>query len=94
MKIDEKMIEQMTEEEQQELLNLIQKQQEKKKQKVAENLVNELREVIKKMEDENLVFDYIIDTGSMEYHSLDTELDDGNVVVLHSMNKKGGLKND
>lgn len=48
MKIDEKMIEQMTEEEQQELYNLIQKQQEKRKQKVAENLINELREVVKK----------------------------------------------
>lgn len=83
MKIDEKMIEQMTEEEQQELLNLIQKQQEKKKKQVAENLINELREVVKKMKNENLVFDCMIDTGSMEYfRSLDTELDDGNVVVF------------
>lgn len=83
MRIDEKMIEQMTEEEQQELYNLIQKQQEKRKQKVAENLINELREVVKKMKNENLVFDCMIDTGSMEYfRSLDIELDDGNVIVF------------
>lgn len=83
MKIDEKMIEQMTEEEQQELYNLIQKQQEKRKQKVAENLINELREVVKKMKNENLVFDCMIDTGSMEYfRSLDIELDDGNVIIF------------
>lgn len=83
MKIDEKMIEQMTEEEQQELYNLIQKQQEKRKQKVAKNLINELREVVKKMKNENLVFDCMIDTGSMEYfRSLDIELDDGNVIVF------------
>lgn len=90
MRIDEKMIEQMTEEEQQELYNLIQKQQEKRKQKVAENLINELREVVKKMKNENLVFDCMIDTGS----TLDIELDDGNVIVLHFMNKKEGGKND
>lgn len=83
MRIDEKMIEQMTEEEQQELYNLIQKQQEKRKQKVAENLINELREVVKKMKNENLVFDCMIDTGSFEYfRSLDIELDDGNVIVF------------
>lgn len=83
MKIDEKMIEQMTEEEQQELYNLIQKQQEKRKQKVAENLINELRKVVKKMKNENLVFDCMIDTGSMEYfRSLDIELDDRNVIVF------------
>lgn len=83
MKIDEKMIEQMTEEEQQELCELIQKQQEKKKQKVAENLVNELREVVKKMKNENLVFDCMIDTGSIEYfRSLDIELDYGNIIVF------------
>lgn len=83
MRIDEKMIEQMTEEEQQELYNLIQKQQEKRKQKVAENLINELREVVKKMKNENFVFDCMIDTGSMEYfRSLDIELDDGNVIVF------------
>lgn len=82
MKIDEKMIEQMTEEEQQELYNLIQKQQEKRKQRVAENLINELREVVKKMKNENLVFD-CMNTGSMEYFcSLDIELDDGNVIVF------------
>lgn len=73
----------MTEEEQQELYNLIQKQQEKRKQKVAENLINELREVVKKMKNENLVFDCMIDTGSFEYfRSLDIELDDGNVIVF------------
>lgn len=83
MRIDEKMIEQMTEEEQQELYNLIQKQQEKRKQKVAENLINELREVVKKMKNENLVFDCMIDTESFEYfRSLDIELDDGNVIVF------------
>lgn len=83
MRIDEKMIEQMTEEEQQELYNLIQKQQEKRKQKVAENLINELREVVKKIKNENLVFDCMIDTGSFEYfRSLDIELDDGNVIVF------------
>lgn len=83
MRIDEKMIEQMTEEEQQELYNLIQKQQEKRKQKVAENLINELREVVKKMKNENLVFDCMIDTGSFEYfRSLDIELDDGNAIVF------------
>lgn len=83
MKIDEKMIEQMTEEEQQELLNLIQKQQEKRKQKIAENLINELREVVKKMKNENLVFDCMTDTESFEYfRSLDIELDDGNVIVF------------
>ena len=83
MKIDEKMIEQMTEEEQQELCKLIQKQQEKKKQKVAENLVNELREVVKKMKNVNLVFDCMIDTGSIEYfRSLDIELDYGNIIVF------------
>lgn len=83
MRIDKKMIEQMTEEEQQELYNLIQKQQEKRKQKVAENLINELREVVKKMKNENLVFDCMIDTGSFEYfRSLDIELDDGNVIVF------------
>lgn len=83
MKIDEKMIEQMTGEELQELFNLIQKQQEKKKQKVAENLVNELREVVKKMKDENLVFDCMLDVENFEYfRSLDVELDDGNVVVF------------
>lgn len=83
MRIDEKMIEQMTEEEQQELYNLIQKQQKKRKQKVAENLINELREVVKKMKNENLVFDCMIDTGSFEYfRSLDIELDDGNVIVF------------
>ena len=70
-------------EEQQELYNLIQKQQEKRKQKVAENLINELREVVKKMKNENFVFDCMIDTGSFEYfHSLDIELDDGNVIVF------------
>ena len=79
MKIDEK----MTGEELQELFNLIQKQQEKKKQKVAENLVNELREVVKKMKDENLVFDCMLDVENFEYfRSLDVELDDGNVVVF------------
>ena len=83
MKIDEKMIEQITEEEQQELCNLIQKQQRRKKKQVAENLVKEMREIINKMKNENLVFDCMIDTGSMEYfRSLDTELDDGNVVVF------------
>lgn len=83
MKIDEKMIEQMTEEEQQELLNLIQKQQEKRKQKIAENLINELREVVKKMKNENLVFDCMTDTESFEYfRSFDIELDDGNVIVF------------
>lgn len=83
MKIDEKMIEQMTGEELQELFNLIQKQQEKKKQKVVENLINELREVVKKMKDENLVFDCMLDVKNFEYfRSLDVELDDGNVVVF------------
>lgn len=83
MKIDEKMIEQMTEEEQQELYDLIQKQQKKKKKQVAENLINELREVVKKMINENLVFDYMINTESIEYFcSLDIELNNGNVIVF------------
>lgn len=35
------------------------------------------------MKNENLVFDCMIDTGSMEYfRSLDIELDDGNVIVF------------
>lgn len=83
MKINEKMIAQMTEEEQQELFDLIEKQQRKKKKQIAENLVKEMREVVKKMKNENLVFDCMIDTGSMEYfRSLDIELDDGNTIVF------------
>ena len=58
MKIDEKMIEQMTEEEQQELCELIQKQQRKKRKQIAENLVKEMCEIINKMIDEDFVFEY------------------------------------
>lgn len=86
MKINEKMIAQMTEEEQQELFDLIWKQQEKKKKKkkVTENLVQELRKVINKMIDENILFDYLIEDGNLEYFRLlDVEVkDDGKTVLL------------
>ena len=56
MKIDENMIEQMTEEEQQELIKLIEKQQKKKKKRIAEELVDELREVVDKIIKADIVF--------------------------------------
>lgn len=85
MKIDEKMIEQMTEEEQQELCNLIQKQQRRKKKQVAENLVKEMREIINKMIDEDLVFEYTSNSENYEdfYSVLGVEAqDDGETILL------------
>lgn len=84
MKIDENMIEQMTEEEQQELIKLIEKQQKKKKKRIAEELVNELREVVDKIIDENIVFDFTGDTESWDYYSsLDIEVqDEGETILL------------
>ena len=85
MKIDEKMIEQMTEEEQQELCNLIQKQQRRKKKQVAENLVKEMCEIINKMIDEDLIFKYTNNSKNYEdfYSVLDVEVqDDGKTILL------------
>lgn len=85
MKIDEKMIEQMTEEEQQELCNLIQKQQRRKKKQVAENLVKEMCEIIEKMIDEDLIFKYTNNSKNYEdfYRVLDVEVqDDGETILL------------
>lgn len=85
MKIDEKMIEQMTEEEQQELCNLIQKQQRRKKKQVAENLVKEMCEIINKMIDEDLIFKYTNNSENYEdfYSVLDVEVqDDGETILL------------
>lgn len=85
MKIDEKMIEQMTEEEQQELCNLIQKQQRRKKKQVAENLVKEMCEIINKMIDEDFVFKYTNNSKNYEdfYSVLSVEAqDDGETILL------------
>ena len=85
MKINEKMIEQMTEEEQQELCNLIQKQQRRKKKQVAENLVKEMCEIINKMIDEDLIFKYTNNSENYEdfYSVLDVEVqDDGETILL------------
>lgn len=84
MKIDEKMIEQMTEEEQQELCNLIQKQQRKKKKQIAENLVKEMSEIINKMIDEDLVFEYTNNSENYEdfYSVLCVEAQDDGETIL------------
>lgn len=58
MKIDENMIAQMTEEEQEELLKLIQKQQNKKRQEKINKLLKELQDVVNSLMDEDVEFDY------------------------------------
>lgn len=85
MKIDEKMIEQMTEEEQQELCELIQKQQRKKRKQIAENLVKEMCEIINKMIDEDFVFEYTNNNKNYGdfYSVLSVEAqDDGETILL------------
>lgn len=85
MKIDEKMIEQMTEEEQQELYELIQKQQRKKRKQIAENLVKEMCEIINKMIDEDFVFEYTNNNENYGdfYSVLSVEAqDDGETILL------------
>lgn len=84
MKIDEKMIEQMTEEEQQELCDLIQKQQRKKKKQIAENLVKEMCEIINKMIDEDFVFEYTNNSENYEdfYSVLSVEAQDDGETIL------------
>ena len=70
MKIDENMIAQMTEEEQEELFRLIQKQQTKKRQEKINKLLKELQNVLDKLIDEDVEFDY--NTGDLynqEYYS-------------------------
>lgn len=66
MKIDEKMIEQMTEEEQQELINLIQKQQNKKRQEKINKLLKELQNVLNNLMDEDVEFDYNVSSYNDE----------------------------
>lgn len=83
MKIDENMIAQMTEKEQEELFKLIQKQQNKKRQEKISKLLKELQDVIDKLVDEDVGFDY--NTGDLynqEYYSqcyVEQQLD-GNVL--------------
>lgn len=70
MKIDEKMIEQMTEKEQQEIIELIQKHQNKKRQEKISKLLKELQDVIDKLVDEDVEFDYNTeDLYDQEYYS-------------------------
>lgn len=63
MKIDEKMIEQMTEREQEELFKLLQEHQNKKRQEKISKLLKELQDVINKLVDEDVGFDY--NTGDL-----------------------------
>lgn len=70
MKIDENMIAQMTEREQEELFKLLQEHQNKKRQEKISKLLKELQDVIDKLVDEDVGFDY--NTGDLynqEYYS-------------------------
>lgn len=70
MKIDENMIAQMTEEEQEELIKLIEKIQKKKRNEKVKKLLKELQDIINKLIDEDVEFDY--NTGDLynqEYYS-------------------------
>lgn len=70
MKIDENMIAQMTEEEQEELFKLIQKQQNKKRQEKINKLLKELQNVLDNLMNEDVEFDYNTeDLYDQEYYS-------------------------
>ena len=58
MRIDEKMIEQMTEKEQKELIKLLEKHRQKQKETIAYNFVDKLREMIFEATNNDIVFLY------------------------------------
>lgn len=86
MKIDEKMIEQMTEEEQQELIKLIQKHRQQQKKIIAGNFVDKLREMISEVMHNDITFYLNNDLGG-DFDGIDIEvMNDGNIIVFNFNN--------
>lgn len=86
MRIDENMIAQMTEEEQQELIKLIQKHRQQQKKIIAGNFVDKLREMISEVMHNDITFYLNNDLGG-DFDGIDIEvMNDGNTIAFTFVN--------
>ena len=86
MKIDENMIAQMTEEEQEELIKLIQKHRQQQKKIITGNFVDKLREMISEVMHNDITFYLNNDLGG-DFDGIDIEvMNDGNIIVFNFNN--------
>lgn len=82
MKIDEKMIEQMTEEEQKELIELLEKHRQKQKETIARNFVDKLREMIFEATNNDIVF-YVSNDYGGDYKGINLKvIENGNTIAF------------
>ena len=86
MKIDENMIAQMTEEEQEELIKLIQKHRQQQKKIITGNFVDKLREMISEVMHNDITF-YLNNDSGGDFDGIDIEvMNDGNIIVFNFNN--------